>query len=50
MRILLAVVLYSVFDMGSIGIWLGLGIGNVTAAALALGYIWFGNWRERIID
>jgi Na+-driven multidrug efflux pump len=36
--------------MGSIGIWLGLGIGNVTAAALALGYIWFGNWRERIID
>jgi putative MATE family efflux protein len=50
MRILLAVVLYKVFDMGAIGIWLGLGIGNVTSAALSLGYIWFGDWRQKIIE
>jgi Na+-driven multidrug efflux pump len=50
MRILLAVVLYRVFDMGAVGIWLGLGIGNVTSAALSLGYIWLGDWRQKIIE
>jgi Na+-driven multidrug efflux pump len=50
MRILLAYILYYFINMGSLGIWLGLGIGNLTAAAVALVYLWRANWIERIID
>ncbi len=50
MRILLAYILYYLLGMGSLGIWLGLGIGNLTAAAVALVYLRRGNWIERIID
>ena len=31
-------------------IWLGLAIGNVLSAFLALAYISRGNWQQRIID
>jgi Na+-driven multidrug efflux pump len=30
--------------------WLGLGIGNVTAAILSLAYLSRGRWMEKIID
>ena len=50
MRILIASLLYYVLHMGAVGIWLGLAIGNVLSAFLALAYISRGNWQQRIID
>ncbi|NQT08155.1 MATE family efflux transporter [Candidatus Bathyarchaeota archaeon] len=50
MRILIASILYYVFNMGAVGIWIGLAIGNVLSAFLALAYISRGNWQQRIID
>jgi len=50
MRILIASVLYYVLRMGAVGIWLGLAIGNVLSAFLALAYISRGGWQQRIID
>jgi Na+-driven multidrug efflux pump len=50
MRILIASILYYVFSMGAVGIWIGLAIGNVLSAFLALAYISRGNWQQRIID
>ncbi|MBD3205621.1 MATE family efflux transporter [Candidatus Bathyarchaeota archaeon] len=50
MRILFAYILYYIFNMGSLGIWLGLGIGNLTGAAMSIIYLWRANWVERIID
>lgn len=50
MRVLFAYVLYYVFDWGALGIWVGLGVGNLTAAVLALIYLWRGDWMQRIID
>jgi Na+-driven multidrug efflux pump len=50
LRILIASVLYYVLHMGAVGIWLGLAIGNVLSAFLALVYISRGGWQQRIID
>ena len=50
MRILFSYILYYIFGMGALGIWLGLALGNITSAALSLGYLYRGNWRESIID
>jgi putative MATE family efflux protein len=50
MRILFAYILYYIFNMGSLGIWLGLGIGNLTGAVMSIIYLWQANWVERIID
>ncbi len=50
MRILFAYILYYVYNMGALGIWLGLALGNVTAAIMSLIFIWRSNWQERIID
>jgi len=50
MRILFSYILYYSFNMGALGIWLGLALGNITSAIMSLGFLWRSNWRERIID
>lgn len=49
MRVVFAYVLYSIAGMGATGIWLGLSIGNGTAALLAVILLFRVNWRQRVI-
>jgi putative MATE family efflux protein len=50
MRTLLAFVFYFVFGMGAAGIWAGMTIGNLGAAALSVAWLSRGTWKRRIID
>jgi Na+-driven multidrug efflux pump len=50
LRTLLAFVFYFVFGMGAAGIWAGMTIGNLGAAALSVAWLSRGTWKRRIID
>ena len=50
MRTLLAFVFYFVFGMGAAGIWAGMTIGNLGAAALSVAWLSRGTWKRRIIE
>ncbi|MFW5919551.1 MAG: MATE family efflux transporter [Halanaeroarchaeum sp.] len=43
-------VLAFVFDLGPTGIWIGMALGNILGAIVAV--VWFmrGTWRQRVID
>jgi Na+-driven multidrug efflux pump len=50
LRTLLAFVFYFVFGMGAAGIWAGMAIGNLGAAALSVAWLSRGTWKRRIIE
>jgi Na+-driven multidrug efflux pump len=50
LRTLLAYVLYFVFGMGAAGIWIGMTIGNLGAAALSVAWLSRGTWKRRVIE
>jgi putative MATE family efflux protein len=50
MRILFAYIFYFILEMGSVGIWIGLALGNVLSAVLSLIWLSRGDWRQKIID
>ena len=50
LRTLLAYVFYFFFGMGAAGIWIGMTIGNLGAAALSVVWLSRGTWKQRIID
>lgn len=50
LRTLLAYVFYWFFGMGAAGIWAGMTIGNLGAAALSVAWLSRGSWKQRVID
>jgi Na+-driven multidrug efflux pump len=50
LRTLLASVFYFFFGMGAAGIWAGMTIGNVGAAALSVAWLSKGTWKRRVIE
>jgi putative MATE family efflux protein len=50
MRTLLASVFYFFFGMGAVGIWTGMMIGNIGAAALSIAWLSKGTWKKRVIE
>ena len=50
MRILLSYIFYFVLEMGVIGIWSGLALGNVGSAILSVAWLSKGKWQQKIID
>ncbi|MFC7212286.1 MATE family efflux transporter [Natronoarchaeum sp. GCM10025321] len=38
------------FDMGETGIWIGMAVGNVLGAIVAVGWFLRGTWKEKYID
>ncbi|QSG01444.1 MATE family efflux transporter [Natranaeroarchaeum sulfidigenes] len=39
-----------VFDMGATGIWIGMAVGNVLGATIAVAWFLRGTWKEKYID
>ena len=39
-----------VFDFGATGIWIGMAVGNVMGAAIAVPWFLRGTWKEKYID
>ena len=50
LRTLLASVFYFFLGMGAAGIWAGMTIGNLGAAALSVAWLSRGTWRRRVIE
>jgi len=50
LRTLLSFVFYFVFRMGAVGIWAGMTLGNVGAAALSVAWLSKGTWKKKIIE
>ena len=50
LRTLLAYVFYFFFGMGATGIWTGMAIGNLGAAALSVAWLSRGTWKQRVIE
>ncbi|MDH5779828.1 MAG: MATE family efflux transporter [Candidatus Bathyarchaeota archaeon] len=50
LRTLLAYVFYFFLGMGAAGIWAGMAIGNVGAAALSVAWLSNGTWKRRVIE
>jgi putative MATE family efflux protein len=50
LRTLLAYVFYLFFGMGAAGIWTGMTIGNLGAAALSVTWLSRGTWKQRVIE
>ncbi|UCE96248.1 MAG: MATE family efflux transporter, partial [Candidatus Bathyarchaeota archaeon] len=50
LRTLLAYVFYYFFGMGAAGIWTGMTIGNLGAAALSVAWLSRGTWKQRVIE
>ncbi len=50
LRILLAYSFYFFLDMGAVGIWLGMAVGNIVAAGLSTLWLSTGTWRRKVIE
>jgi len=50
LRTLLAYVFYFFFGMGAAGIWAGMMVGNLGAAALSVAWLSRGTWKQRVIE
>ena len=50
LRTLLASVFYFFLEMGAAGIWAGMTIGNLGAAALSVAWLSRGTWKRRVIE
>jgi len=50
LRTLLAAVFYFFLRMGAAGIWAGMTIGNLGAAALSVAWLSKGTWKRRIVE
>jgi putative MATE family efflux protein len=50
LRILLSYIFYFVFQMGAVGIWTGLALGNLGAAILSIILLSKSNWQQKIIE
>ncbi|QSG06996.1 Na+-driven multidrug efflux pump [Halapricum desulfuricans] len=49
-RVASIVLLVFVFDWGATGIWVGMALGNIVGATLAVPWFLRGTWKERYID
>ena len=49
MRVVFAYALHNIAGMGATGIWMGLSLGNGTAALLAVVLLLRVNWRQTVI-
>ena len=49
-RVALGYVLAFNFRMGSIGAWLAISLSNIIGGALALLWIKYGNWTEKVVE
>lgn len=50
LRTLLSCIFYFVFGMGAMGIWAGMTLGNLGAAALSVAWLSKDTWRKKVID
>jgi putative MATE family efflux protein len=50
MRLPLVYIFAFVLDYGAIGIWMGLGISNVTSAVVALAWVSLGKWKKGVVE
>jgi len=50
LRTILSCMFYFVFGMGAVGIWVGMTLGNLGAAALSVAWLSKGTWRKKVIE
>lgn len=50
LRTLLSCVLYFAFEMGAVGIWTGMTLGNFGAAAISVVWLSKGTWKKKVIQ
>lgn len=50
LRTFLACVFYFVFGMGAVGIWTGMTLGNLVAAAISVIWLSKGTWKKKVIE